>query len=193
MEIKNMKNTGQSAGPLRRIEASRQGFTLLETLITVAVIALMSSLIVQVFFTTTHTNTKTEVLKEVKQNGDFALDVMTRMIRNASSVSSDCTGATAETLDITNPDGGSTSFGCTYDGVNKVTRIASTSASTNYLTNTDISLGGTACPGSLKFTCTPSYFNDKIKIEFTLIQRGNPTSQFELAQMPFEVTISTRN
>jgi len=177
---------------------TQKGFTLLEILITISVMATIATLITQVFFTTTHTNTKTEILKEVKQNGDFALDIMTRMVRNARSVESTCasTGTNLDALDIKNPDVDSTEFGCYYDAVNGVARIASTSAtsgSIQYLTSSNVTLGA-SCANSLKFTCaSSSYEADKITITFQLAQRGTPVSQFEKAQTQFQITVSSRN
>ncbi len=105
------------------------GYTLLEILVAMTIIASVGILITQVFFTTTRTNTKSELLKDVKQNGDFAVESMTRMIRNSFGVDSDCTaeGTALNYIQIRNPDGIDTTFGCVADG--SVTRIASTSAS----------------------------------------------------------------
>jgi len=185
-----------------RVHGGEKGFTLLEMLIAISVVATVASLIVQVFFTTTHVNTKTEILKDVKQNGDVAVDVMTRMIRNSLAVTSTCdeTGTKLTSLDIQNPDGDSTEFGCLYDATNKITRIASTSAltsTTQYLTSENVTLGGTSCidaNNTLTFTCTSSPNEaDKITITFQLAQKGSSPSQFEQANMPFQTTVSSRN
>jgi prepilin-type N-terminal cleavage/methylation domain-containing protein len=175
----------------------QNGFTLLEMLITISVIAVIASLIVQVFFTTTRINTKTEVMKEVKQNGDFALDVMTRMIRNSTFISSACSGGPLNTLNITNPDGQGTIFTCSPDA-NNVLRIASQSAAVplkfQYLTSSNVTLGtGAFCGTYLQFTCTSSNDTNKVTITFDLAQRGTPASLFEQARMPFKITVSTRN
>ena len=83
------------------------GYTLLEILVAMTIIASVGILITQVFFTTTRTNTKSELLKDVKQNGDFAVESMTRMIRNSFGVDSDCTaeGTALNYIQIRNPDG----------------------------------------------------------------------------------------
>jgi len=178
----------------------QKGFTLLETLISISVIATVASLIVQVFFTTTRANIKTEVLKDVKQNGDVALDVMTRMIRNSLSVQGDCFVAGSPTLDIQNPDGNITEFMCIYDSANGITRIASVSATTGeiqYLTSSNVTLGGGInCNNgnSLGFSCTNTpNESDKITISFQLVQSGTPVSQFEKAETQFMTTVSSRN
>jgi len=49
------------------LRSGSKGFTLLEILISISIAASVSILIAQVFFTTSRTNTKTELLKDVKQ------------------------------------------------------------------------------------------------------------------------------
>lgn len=179
-------------------EKARVGFTLLEVLISVGIIAGLSILIAQSFFTTTRSNTKTEILKEVKQNGDFAISIMTNMIRNSIQVTSPClsSGTTASSLSIKNPDGGITTFGCRSDG--SVTQIASVSASaTEYLTGGVITLGAPLCTDaamSLAFTCSSqSSGGSTVKISFSLSQKGTPPALFERGQTSFQTSITTRN
>lgn len=178
----------------------QRGFTLLEILISMTIIGGMGILIAQVFFSTTRVNTKTELLKDVKQNGQFAIDTMTRMLRNSSSVESTCStaGTTAKSLTIANVNGDNTTLGCAL--TNGVTRIASTSASVSaseYLTSQNLTLGGTTCADnamSLSFVCT-SYADlpSKVTISFRLYQKGSPADQFEKASQLFQTTINLRN
>jgi prepilin-type N-terminal cleavage/methylation domain-containing protein len=184
----------------------RRGFTLLETLVAISAIASVGVLIAQVFFTTTRSNTKTELMKEVKQNGDYAMELMTRMIRNSIAVNSSCstTGTPLDMLEIKNADGNMTQFGCFLDSsvTPSITRIASVSATTNKrdaLSSTGVSLGGTSCIDvasipTLQFTCT-SFIDQppRIQIRFSLSQRGTPADQFEKASISFQSTVSPRN
>lgn len=165
----------------------QNGFTLIETLISIGIIASVGILIAQVFFTTTRVNTKTELLKDVKQNGEYAMDVVSRMIRNSSAV--DCS-STPASLGITNSDGSSTTLGCAFDSDNSVNRLASTSATVQYLTSSNVTLG--TCT-SLIFTCTSSTDQaPTIKVEFKLSQKGTPVDQFEKASVSFQTTVSPR-
>lgn len=181
---------------------STSGFTLLEIMITVSIMGIIGLLISQVFFTTTKVNTKTELLKDIKQNGQFSMDTLVRMIRSARSVTSTCstTGTQSTSLQITNPNGQLTTFGCFLDATGS-TRIASTSGYTgqsDYLTSNNISLGGTACTSlsgmTLSFTCT-SYVDQptRVKINFSLKQIGTPSSGVDTANQAFETTVSVRN
>ncbi len=121
----------------------KMGFTLLEILVSVTIISGLSILIAQAFFTTSRSNTKTEILKEVKQNGDFALGIIGKMVRESYGITSTCAaaGTTSTSLSIKNPDSGVTTFGCVFDS--GVSRVASSSGTVDYLTSTSVTLGGT--------------------------------------------------
>lgn len=167
------------------------GFTLLEIIVSVTIIALIGAVISQAFLTTSHSQIKTETIKEVKQNGDFAVTTMERMIRGASGASVTCTN---NTVTFSSLDLGMTTFGCMAD--NGVMRIASTSAlGTNYLTSKAVTIGGSDCPGStLRISCTRSPgLPTNVNISFTLSQKGSPPGTFEQAQASFETSVTTRN
>lgn len=167
-----------------------QGFTLLEMLVSIAIIALMSVVLSQVFISTLRSNTKTERLKEVKQNGNLALESITRMVQNAKSV--EC--PTSQSLAIQHVDGGITTIACVEDGV--TTRLASSSASsTVFLSSSLVSLGGAVCGSStLQFVCdTTSGLPSKVTITFHLSQADAPIDQFELSGENFQTTILMRN
>ena len=181
-------------------DKKQSGFTLLEILVTVSVIGVMGILISQVFFTTTKINTKTELLKDMKQNGQFAMDTLTRMIRASTEITSTCstTGTQSTSIQITNPNGQTTTFGCALDS-SGATRIASVSASaTEYLTSQNVSLGGSSCSSdpnmSLSFVCT-SYPDQpsRIKIYYMLRQIGSNVDAYQTAKQAFETTVSVRN
>lgn len=178
------------------------GFTLLETLIAITIVGSVGVLITQVFFTTTRVNTKTELLKEVKQNGQFALDVMSRTMRNATKVNSVCAsgGTQLSEIQIINPNGDMTTYGCQYDSSQSVSRIASSSASSgvsDFLTSQGVTLGGVSCVDaamSLAFVCTtPPDAPAVINITFTLAQKGTPVDQFEKASQRFSTSVTLRN
>lgn len=182
----------------------QKGFTLLEILVVIGVIGIMGTLITQVFITTTRTNTKAELLKDVKQNGDLAMEIMERMIRNSFGVVSVCsdTGTKLSTLEIKNPDGQDTQFGCIYNS--SVTRIASTSAATGtsvYLTGLNVTTGGVTCDQSsgqsatsLSFTCTSHPdAPPTVIVSFTLDQSTVSPDSFGNATIQFQNTVSPRN
>lgn len=201
------------AGPLRRIEASRQGFTLIEILVVAGILALLSVVIAQVLFLTVRVNKKTEIVKDVSQNGEYALETMSRMIQNAKSLDvASCTDKEdppnpVNSITITNFDNQTTTFSCSEDAAAGLARIASVSGtlSTSYLTNTNITLvdpadhtiaacGTDNLHYGLSFLCQsnngkPTY----VTVSFTLRQINPNAVVREQASTSFKNTIVLRN
>ncbi len=170
------------------------GFTLLELLVSVAILGVIGTLVAQAFFSVFRSNSKTEILKDVKQSGEQTLLTMTRIIQNAQEVAvcpSD--GTPLDSLALVNPDGGTTTFGCVLDGT--ITRIASTSATNEFLTDSHVTIGGSTCAASsLVFECTTqSGEPSKITISFSLAQVGTPVDQSETAREDFQGSVIIRN
>lgn len=176
------------------------GFTLLEILISVGILATVAVLMTQVLFTTTHVNKKTELLNDIKQNGNFTLDVIGRMVRSAIDVETTCdTGPTATVAArIRSADGYETIFMCMSDG--NVARIASVSATgaATYLTGGNVTLstsGAASCSdSSLSFSCpSASGVQSQLSITFTLGQPGIAGSTYENGSASFQSTVMLRN
>lgn len=171
-----------------------KGFTLIEVLVSVGIIAILMVVLVQGFFSVFRTSIKTELLKDVKQNGDFALDVMSRMIRNSTTTATTCAaeGTTTSTFSVVNPDGFTTTFQCLLDGT--IPRIASVSGSrTDYLTSKNVSLGVNGCTNAITFVCASSTGGEtRVQTTFTLGQVGIPVDQFQKASASFQTSVVTR-
>ncbi len=167
-----------------------RGFTLLELIVSVAAIALMSTVLSQIFFTTLKTNKRTELLKEVKQNGDFAQESLTRLIQNAQSLKTICdtAGVESNSIEIVNPDGNNTTLTCVDDGA--VARLASVSASqTEYLTSTNVTLGDNCTTSNLTFLCKGgTAVPNSLSISFTLTHVN-----YDTFSSGFQTTVTTRN
>jgi prepilin-type N-terminal cleavage/methylation domain-containing protein len=182
-----------------RLKRSHAGFTLLETLIAITIAGSVGILIAQVFFTTTRANSKTEILKDVRQNGTYAVGIMERMVRSALRVETTCSDTGTEVNDITilNPDGNTTTFGCYEDGT--VTRIASTSATNarEYLTSSSLTLGSDSCADtamSLSIVCTASADqSSKVNISFSLSSAIAASGDSDAATVFFQTTVTPRN
>lgn len=172
-----------------------RGFTLIEIVITVGIVAIMSIVLTQVFISTLVTNTKNEVVREVKQNGDFVLDNMVRLLQNSRKVVTTCdlTGTTSSTLSILNPDGGTTTFECRSDS--GVLRIASTSANVPaYLSTSNVTLTGANCDAAISFTCSAAPDGTQsVKVSFTIAQKGSSPKSYEKDSSTFGTTITLRN
>ena len=179
----------------------KNGFTLLEIIVSVGILAIVVPLLAQVLFTTTHVNKKTELLADIKQNGNFALDVIARMVRSAKAIDVPCAQGdlTAPSADITNPDNNVTTLECRSDG--NAARIASISETggTAYLSAGNVTLsksGGTNCSDStLTFSCPPAGggIQSQITVTFTLGQVGVSGSAYESGSASFQSTIGVRD
>lgn len=176
----------------------QHGFTLIEIVVSVGIIAFISIIIAQAFFTTTRVNTKTELINDIKQNGDFALDRIIRALRPAQQVTSVCDaspGSTSSILSIRNADNTTSTFTSILDGT--VLRLVQ-NPGTNYLTSTNVTLSDTACTGfpALQFVCISSAAQPprvEIIIRFCLSQKGTPQASFEKAGQAFQTTVTLRN
>jgi prepilin-type N-terminal cleavage/methylation domain-containing protein len=178
----------------KSLHAGRQGFTLIEILISVGILAIVATLIAQVLFTTTHVNKKTEIITDIKQDGNYALDVIGRMVRSAKSIDV----CQADELVITNPDNNVTTLACVSDG--NAARIASQSATqTVYLSGGNLTLSRSAsadCVDSLlAFSCPPvsGGILNQATVTFTLGQVGISGSAYESGSASFQSIIRMRN
>jgi type II secretory pathway pseudopilin PulG len=166
-------------------------------LVSVSIIGILSLLIVQVFFTSLRTNSKTELMKDLKQNGDYAIQIMVRMIQNAETVSS----CNSNALTLRSTDGWDTTFSSYGDG--DVCRIASYSASpvpdgTLYtLTSSNVSMNAAIpadCTTALSFSCEEIQSQvSKVDISFDLVQKGSPPDAIDNAKQNFSSSVVVRN
>jgi len=158
----------------------KDGFTLIELLVVVGVTGIVGIMVAGLFLSTLRTAAKTKALTEIKQNGDYAMAVMGRMIRNAKQVQSLCPGS-GSAIKILNPDEKTTEFIC--DSVNQ--RIASNSGI--FLTSDKLEIP------SCSFTCQElSYKPAVITINFTLRKGDVALGKEFTAEIPFQLTVSTR-
>lgn len=163
----------------------KNGFTLIEIIVVIGILGIIMVMGSNLFFSILRGSTKTKILQLVKQNGDYTITVMSRMIRNAREISGNCQlGMT--NLAIQNPDGHETEFSCLEIGTTNG-RIASNSAR---ITSSDVKVD------SCSFTCVNGEVGVSpaaVTINFTLSQAGVTTRLEEQASVNFQTTISLRN
>lgn len=161
-----------------------KGFTLIEILVVIGVLAIIVVVGSTSFFNLLKGSTKTRTASLVKQNGDYALAVMERMIRSGKIIKNtevppqECESGMSK-LKISNPDGGETEFSCTDNP------ISSNSAK---LISDQITVN------NCLFDCQEGgYFDpDVVTIDFTL-STGSPTQPEEFATLNFKTTVVLRN
>ena len=168
------------------------GFTLIETLV---VIFLMGIILVGgggLFFNIMKGASKVEVGKEIKQNGDYAMAIMERMIKNSRGVT--VCPSSNDSLTIKNIDNGLTTF--FLEDLEDNDKIASSGGTILYLTGDNVTVS------SLTFICiheppTSLLPEDirRVEISFSLIPKGSsPEAPPETyAEINFQTSVSLRN
>ena len=192
-----------------------QGYTLIELLAVMTIIVVVGVIVAGILVSSLRGGSKSNVLDNVRENGNFAITQISKMITYSQSfngVSTDgsfyttnCAPAVSTSpspsptptatptaykyLKISSFDGGQTIFSCTTELVNgiQVLRIASNSAS---LIDTS-SVYLTSC----SFTCTQTDIGHAptISINLTLTQ-NNPNNLVEKgAVVTFQTSVNIRN
>jgi len=177
-----------------------RGFTLIELLIVISVFAIVGAIAGTILATSLRTSIKTNVITNVRQNGNFAMTQMTKLIRYARAITSPfpCvypspTPAPAESsITVISADGGEITFSCNGDSDNPPNTIASNGASLLDTNTVELT------PNSCTFSCTQQSESDYpvIDISFSLSQNssGNFTEQKASANpIPFSTSILMRN
>lgn len=171
------------------IKNNQTGFTLFEVLMVIFLFTIIALVTTNLFFSILKSTSKAELEKEVKQNGDFAMNVMERMIRNSRQVT-DCPNPSGS-LQIQNPDGLLTTLQCFEDEGSA--KIASVSGSTQqFLTGKNVILGSNCALSTLSFSCRAGP-PKRITISFTLTQKGTSSRPEEQARVSFQTTVNLRN
>ncbi len=177
-----------------RNKRKKNGFTIIEIVVTVGILAVVAVVGTNIFFTVLRSSSKSKVLTTVKQNGDYALSVMERMIRKSEKIvlnSDDQTCVLGMTkFKIVNLDQQETEFefvdmdGDLSNGYDYVASNASR------LTSDEVKITNPT------FDCTKDsdFIPSSITIKFTVSQNTVATPRPEEdASVDFQTTIVTRN
>ncbi len=161
--------------------SGEQGFTLIEVLVSIGLFVTIATISSTLFITILKNTSKTNVDQSVKQEGDYALSIITRMARNARQVI-DCGEGTGDQIEIQTSDEQLTVFSCHEDGY-----LASNGAR---LTSNRVQLD--AC----SFLCQPGgneFEPDQIVINFSLSDTSGSTRPEEQASLDFTANVTVRN
>ena len=166
------------------MEMKKNGFTLIEMMIVVSLLGIIAVIGSGAFFSILRGSTKTKTLQMVKQNGDYAISVMERMIRNARVLTSPTANSTVTSITIKNPDGKETTFSC---GGTPAT-IASNGAS---LLSSEVKVDN--CNIFEVAVGQPEIRPAVVKINFNLSPEVSSTRPEEQATVNFQTTVTLRN
>jgi prepilin-type N-terminal cleavage/methylation domain-containing protein len=175
------------------MEKRKAGFTLIELLVVIAVLGIVLGIGVSILTATFRSTNKTKVFNQVKQNGDFALETMTRSVRSAIDV---CTTAGTDLVTYSatvncaspSPSVEVTRFHCTLGGTGsdgEVDRLDNRGASIPLVSSVKIS--------SCAFAITSS-IPKRVTIDFTFQQSTSlGTSTDVIISIPFHTEVTVRN
>jgi len=152
-------------------------------LVVVGILATVAIIGTTMFFSILKGAAKTRILAEVKQNGNYALGVMERTIRNGRDPTG---GGSSITIDA--PDGSPISFSCGDNNGDGITDIASDSAS---LISNKVEVED--CSSVFSIAAGGPDEPDVVTIDFTLSQAGTTARPEEEAMVDFKATVTLRN
>ncbi|MBU2591908.1 MAG: hypothetical protein ABH867_03200 [Patescibacteria group bacterium] len=166
----------------------QKGFSILEVVVMIGILGLIGVIATGVFFTTLRSSTRSRVSENLKQKGDFALNVIEKMVRGASflpDLSANCDGSDKSSISVVSRDGFTTTFDCSSD------RIASVSAQQE----TVVLLGDITRIDCDRFvSCViGSGGSPEVIIDFTLYQGGDPELPYEKSSINFHTQVTPRN
>jgi prepilin-type N-terminal cleavage/methylation domain-containing protein len=178
----------------------KKGFTLIEILVSMGIISYLGIFIVQALTATIRSNSKIEIMKEIKQNGDYAVSLLQRKIQSAQTIN--CS-ANNHQLSLTYFDGTTETIQSEYitptPGCRMVVRTVPpnpTPTIVSVITSTNLVLEPTPAICSNAFLIercdTISSIDSGVKISFPLLQRSGGTN-IDKAQMKFELGAQIRN
>ena len=149
---------------MRKIQ---KGFSLIEVLVAIVMFTLLAVVATQTTVESLRGSRVSDAGTQVRENMEYALSVLERHVRNASSVVTVCDGSTQTTLTYLNEKGRQATFLCLTDATGGY--LASNSAAVR-LTASNITLTG------CNFVCTrPGGVNNAPQVTVNLSGRSTST------------------
>lgn len=169
-----------------RLLMLQTGFTMLELLVVISVISVAGVLVSGIIVSTLRGSNKATAVSNVKQNGDYALAQMSRVIRSATDIDLLPCGnpsAAKKTITVTQLDNSQTVFDCTGNTI--------TANGTSLLDTSVVQL----LPATCMIICSQQTSADipVIQITFSLSQKSATTLSEQTSTIPFQTSVVLRN
>jgi len=169
-------------------KSSAKGFSIIEVIVMIGILGLIGVIATGVFFTTLRSSTRSRVSENLKQKGDFTLNVIEKMVRGASflpDLTADCDGDDKSSLSVVSHDGFTTTFDCSAD------RIASVSAEQGTVVLLE-DVSRIDCDHFIS-CLVGSGGVPEVVIDFTLYQGGDSELPYEKSSINFHTQVTPRN
>jgi prepilin-type N-terminal cleavage/methylation domain-containing protein len=176
------------------MKVNENGFSLIELLVVISLIGIIGVLTSQIFILGFKSLGKSEIIKELKQSGGYAVNVIKQSIQESNDIYNidDICNTTYDELNLLNSDGNNTVFRCEDNRISseKVYANPLTPAAKNYLTSGKIVVENctfrVVCP-------TPPLSPKYVFISFQARQLGDNVPLEKRATMNFQTTVSFRS
>ena len=166
----------------------KNGFTLVELLISVFLIVSVGVIVFSIFSSMLRGTKKSVTINAIRENGNFAIAQMVRNIQYSQVVGACDSVTEMPQINLIAPGGESLSYICDASG-----NIASQSASTTkYLIDTSTAIVSTS---SCSFVCIDSGADSpkQVKIKFDLENASSSQFAEDQARIPFSTSVALRN
>lgn len=170
-----------------------KGFTFIEIIVALAIVALASTVLGKGFFSIITSNQRLSVNSAIKQNGEYALSVLERSLREAYTIESTCFGVIQPSISVRSDDGKRTTFECASDDAG--TFLASTTDGVvSRITSSDVSFGIDCDERPITFTCsTDTRGRHLVSLSFALYQPDNLVDNPDVLSQIFSTFVTMRN
>lgn len=163
----------------------KNGFTLLEIVMVFGLLGVISVLATNMFFSILKASTKARILSDAKQNGNYAINVMERMIRNSKRLVGTYPSDPVSSITIVSQDDNQTTFACMSQG--SASFVASNGASLVDSSKFSVSNCSFTIAEGESGIRPPS-----VTIEFSIGRLGNRAEE-SLSATEFKAIVDLRN
>ncbi len=167
--------------PFTATPRTKQGYTLIELTVVVGLVSILAISITAIMLSSLLSSTQIRRLIQVKQTGDYTINQIEQLLRNAQAITT-CSSAN-NTITFVNQDGGETTISLSDSKI-----ASSSSQATSYFN--DATIPAT----NFNLDCFPDDSQPNlVKISFTLTPMINSNRPLDKPQINFETSVELRN